>query len=58
MRVGVNRLAKALSGWQHYWDYAITKALRSSKHLFPQHVAVIALQFSWQTGCSTMDRRQ
>src|SRR6202140_2444844 len=35
--------------------YARTKALRSCKRLFPLHVAVIALQFSWQTGCTNTD---
>ena len=51
--VGVNRVAKALNGWQHKWGYARTKALGSCKHLFPLQVAVMALQFNWQTGCTT-----
>ena len=52
-RFGVNRVAKALNGWQQKWVYGRTQALRSCKRLFPLQVAVMALQFSWQTGCTT-----
>src|SRR4029077_20865544 len=52
-RFGVNRVAKALNGWQHEWGYARTEVLASCKCLFSLHVAVIALQVSWQTGCTT-----
>jgi hypothetical protein len=33
--------------------YARTEARGSCKCLFLQHVAVMALQFTWQTGCTT-----
>src|SRR5260370_9929526 len=55
-RVGVNRVAKALNGWQHQWGYARTKALRSCKHLFHLHVAVMSLRLGWQPGCTNTDR--
>lgn len=55
-RVGVNRVAKTLNGWQHKWGYARTKAHRSCKRLFPLHVAVMSLRLGWQPGCTNTDR--
>jgi hypothetical protein len=52
-RFSVNRLAKALNGWQHERAAERPGALAARKRLFPQHVAVISLRLGWQTGCTT-----